>query len=148
MTLKPVKVGQRRALTSTGSDTCIFVGTKISMNDSSISNTYLLVKVALTFQVLQFALLLRCIAVLVFTSFLKVVTCQNKWRHYKKQCDLTFGAQCCLLQPTENRLLQNSLMYTNYLVNADSFYVNFTNTTFQKIPITDLTHTIKQKAIH
>ena len=65
--------------------TCTFVRTRILTNDSStISNTYLRVKVALTFQVLQFALLLRCIAVLVFTSFLKVVTCQNKWRHYKK----------------------------------------------------------------
>ena len=31
--------------------------------------------------------------------------------------------------------------YTNSLVNADSFYPNFTNTTFQKIPIPHLTRT-------
>ena len=33
--------------------------------------------------------------------------------------------------------------YTNSLVNADWFYAKFTNTTFQKIPIPHLTHTIK-----
>ena len=32
-----------------------------------------------------------------------------------------------------------SFEYTNSLVNADLFYVNFTNTTFQKIPIPHLT---------
>ena len=30
-------------------------------------------------------------------------------------------------------------MYTKSLVNANLFYVNFTNTTFQKIPIPNLT---------
>ena len=35
--------------------------------------------------------------------------------------------------------------YTNSLVNTDSFYANFTHTTFQKIPIPHLTHTMKQK---
>ena len=38
--------------------------------------------------------------------------------------------------------------YTNSLVNADSFYANFTNTTFQKIPIPHLTRTMKQKFLH
>ena len=37
---------------------------------------------------------------------------------------------------------------TNSLVNADSFYANFTNTTFQKIPIPHLTHTMQQKFLH
>ena len=36
------------------------------------------------------------------------------------------------------------LMYTNSLVNADSFYANFTSTTFQKIPIPHSTSTKKQ----
>ena len=39
-------------------------------------------------------------------------------------------------------------MYTNSLVNTDSFYMNFTNTTFQKIPIPHLTRTMKQKFLH
>ena len=30
-------------------------------------------------------------------------------------------------------------VYTNFLVNTDSFYANFTNRTFQKIPIPQLT---------
>ena len=38
--------------------------------------------------------------------------------------------------------------YTNSLVNADLFYANFTNTTFQKIPIPHLTRTMKQKFLH
>ena len=38
--------------------------------------------------------------------------------------------------------------WTNSLVNADSFYANFTNTTFQKIPIPYLTLTMKQKFLH
>ena len=38
--------------------------------------------------------------------------------------------------------------YTNSLANADCFYANFTNTTFQKIPIPHLTHTMKQKFLH
>ena len=32
----------------------------------------------------------------------------------------------------------NEIEYTNSLVNADSFYANLTNTTFQKIPIPHL----------
>ena len=35
--------------------------------------------------------------------------------------------------------------YTNSLVNADSFHPNFTETTFEKIPISHLTRTMKQK---
>ena len=35
----------------------------------------------------------------------------------------------------------NFCMYTNSLVNGDSFYANFTSTTFQKIPIPHLTRT-------
>ena len=37
---------------------------------------------------------------------------------------------------------------TNSLVNADSFYANFTNTTFQKIPIPHLTRPMRQKFLH
>ena len=37
---------------------------------------------------------------------------------------------------------------TNSLVNADSFYANFTNADFQKIPIPHLTRTMKQKFLH
>ena len=35
--------------------------------------------------------------------------------------------------------------YTISLVNANLFYANFTNLTFQKIPIPHLTSTMKQK---
>ena len=38
--------------------------------------------------------------------------------------------------------------YTNSLVNADSFYANFTNKTFQMKPIPHLTCTMKQKVLH
>ena len=38
--------------------------------------------------------------------------------------------------------------YTNSLVNADSFYENFTITTFQKIPIPHLTRPMRQKFLH
>ena len=44
-------------------------------------------------------------------------------------------------------LLLNS-KYTNSLVNADSFYANFTNATFQKILSPHLTCTMKQKFLH
>ena len=37
---------------------------------------------------------------------------------------------------------------TNSLVNADSFYANFANIPFKKIPVPHLTHTIKQKFLH
>ena len=37
---------------------------------------------------------------------------------------------------------------TNSLFNVDSFYANFTNTTFQNIPIPHLTRTMKQKFLH
>ena len=40
------------------------------------------------------------------------------------------------------------LLYTNSLVNADSFYTNFTNMTIQKIPISHLTRTMKHKSLH
>ena len=43
---------------------------------------------------------------------------------------------------------QFSLLYTNSLVNADLFYANFTNTSFQKIPIPHLTCTMTQKVLH
>ena len=39
-------------------------------------------------------------------------------------------------------------LYTNFLLNSESSYVNFTNTTFQKIPISHLTRTMKQKFLH
>ena len=45
----------------------------------------------------------------------------------------------CTLVSRINPDLNDQLIrkqYTNSLVNADSFYANFTNTTFQKIPIT------------
>ena len=35
----------------------------------------------------------------------------------------------------KHSFLESRLAYTNSLVNADLFYANFTNTTFQKIPI-------------
>ena len=37
------------------------------------------------------------------------------------------------------------LLYSNSLVNVDSFYTNFTKATFQKIPIPHLTCTMKHK---
>ena len=37
---------------------------------------------------------------------------------------------------------------TQYLVNEDSFYAKFTNTAFQKILISNLIHTRKQKFFH
>ena len=37
--------------------------------------------------------------------------------------------------------IQQGREYTNSLVNADSFYENFTNATFQKVPISHLTRT-------
>ena len=46
------------------------------------------------------------------------------------------------------RLLKLMNIYTNSLVNVDSFYVNFTNRTFQKFPIPHLTHSMKQKFLH
>ena len=39
-------------------------------------------------------------------------------------------------------------IYTKSLGNANSFYANFTNTHFQKVPIPHLTRTMKQKFIH
>ena len=39
-------------------------------------------------------------------------------------------------------------VYTNSLINTDSFYANFTNTTFQKIPIPLLARTMKKKFLH
>ena len=39
------------------------------------------------------------------------------------------------------------LLYTNFLVNSDSFYGKFTNTTFQKIPSPHLTCIVKQKIL-
>ena len=43
---------------------------------------------------------------------------------------------------------RRKVKYTNSLVNADSFYGNFTNTTFQKNPIPHLTRIMKQKFLH
>ena len=39
-------------------------------------------------------------------------------------------------------------IYTNSLVNAKSFYANFTNMIFQNVPIPHLTLTMKQKLLH
>ena len=39
-------------------------------------------------------------------------------------------------------------IYTKSLVNTNSFYKNFTNTHFQKVPIPHLTRTMKQKFLH
>ena len=39
-------------------------------------------------------------------------------------------------------------MYTKSLVNTNLFYMNSTNTHFQKIPIPHLTRTMKQKFLH
>ena len=46
------------------------------------------------------------------------------------------------------RALEKKYNYTNSLVTAYSFYANFTNTTFQKVPIPHLTRTMKQKFLH
>ena len=54
------------------------------------------------------------------------------------QCDLKFRIPFKI----------NFYVYTNSLVNANLFYANFTNTTFQKIPIPHLTRTLKQKFLH
>ena len=43
------------------------------------------------------------------------------------------------------KILGQKSTYTKSLVNANSFYANFTNTTFQKSPIPHLTCTMKQK---
>ena len=43
---------------------------------------------------------------------------------------------------------KHTRVYTNSLVNADLFYANFTNMTFQMIPIPHLTRTMKQKFLH
>ena len=40
------------------------------------------------------------------------------------------------------------MIYTKFLVNTNSFYKNFTNTNFQKVPIPHLTCTMKQKFLH
>ena len=50
----------------------------------------------------------------------------------------------------ESRIHSSSkkLRYTNSLVNADSFYSDLTNSTFQKIPISCLTQTMKHKFLH
>ena len=39
-------------------------------------------------------------------------------------------------------------IYTKSLVNTNLFYMNFTNTHFQKVPIPHLTRTMKQKFLH
>ena len=38
--------------------------------------------------------------------------------------------------------------YTKSLFNTNSFYTNFTNTHFEKVPIPHLTRTMKQKFLH
>ena len=43
--------------------------------------------------------------------------------------------------------LENQIK-SNSLANADFFYVNITNETFQKIPIPHLTRTMKHKFLH
>ena len=43
--------------------------------------------------------------------------------------------------------ISSTSSYTNSLDNANSFDANFTNSTFQKIPIYHLTHTMKKKSL-
>ena len=49
---------------------------------------------------------------------------------------------------TEKLLATMVSWYTKSLVNTNSFYTNFTNTHFQKVPIPYLTRTMKQKFLH
>ena len=42
-------------------------------------------------------------------------------------------------------IFRRNMNYTKSLVNTNSFYTNFTNTDFQKVPIPHLTRTMKQK---
>ena len=46
---------------------------------------------------------------------------------------------------THSCLYIKRFVYTNFLINGNSFYANFTNTTFQKIPIPHLTRTMTKK---
>ena len=45
-------------------------------------------------------------------------------------------------------VVASNQIYTKSLVNTNSFYTNFTNTHFQKVPIPHLTRTMKQKFFH
>ena len=54
----------------------------------------------------------------------------------------------CLLMLTFSGLHFLFYKYTKSLVNTNSFYTNFTNTHFQKVPIPHLTRTMKQKFLH
>ena len=56
----------------------------------------------------------------------------------------------CFLTCSLRFLISNELeqLYTKSLVNTNSFYTNFTNTHFQKVPIPHLTRTMKQKFLH
>ena len=49
---------------------------------------------------------------------------------------------------TESNNKNKKMIYTKSLVNTNSFYTNFTNTHFQKVPIPHLTRTMKQKFLH
>ena len=51
---------------------------------------------------------------------------------------------CSFLQQYKGGVIE----YTKSLVNTNSFYTNFTNTHFQKVPIPHLTRTMKQKFLH
>ena len=53
----------------------------------------------------------------------------------------------CFVKPSF-RSIFGTTSYTNFLVKADSFYANFTCTTFQKIPIPHLTCSMKHKFLH
>ena len=44
--------------------------------------------------------------------------------------------------------VRKATKYTKSLVNTNSFYKNFTNRHFQKVPIPHLTRTMKQKFLH
>ena len=44
--------------------------------------------------------------------------------------------------------LFSNYKYTKFLVNTNSFYMNFTKTYFQKGPIPHITRTMKQKFLH
>ena len=72
-----------------------------------------------------------CLAFLDYPSYFNFNVTNKK--KYSVPCPLFWSS--CLLGSTE---------YSNSLVNADSFYANFNNKTFQKIHIPHLTNTMKQ----
>ena len=79
--------------------------------------------------------------------FLHVWSC-HIWLHLSQKVIqswmYTIGTNCF----SKFFLLKKIQTYTNSLVNADLFYVNFTNMTFQKNPIPHLTLTMTKKFPH